>query len=222
MSRKIFITIISILIFIILILNGIRIIEYYSWTFDYGEYVMTFPDQYLGQSWLSILFAIITFIFIELLLVVFLILQLINPKFNKGIIYGLILVIVCSISANVYMVTFGFENVRSSVYEESCAKYQYLTEFEINKLYNEKIRNTWLELQKQDSKFKSMNIYPVDNNLLRCPGKYYFLIEYDESINSTNGNASYIIKNTFTGILRRSDYQILYKDDDYFNRLIRP
>lgn len=181
-----------------------------NWSWDYHEYIGIPEDQGM-YSFLFLLIVFITCLWVLAAAIIFFI--------SRKKIFSTIF-LVTMVTFNLLVLTFGFGLLQSHINGYSCYKNQYLSKTEIDTLYNDKVKDIWADLQKQDNRFTSIEISPVDNKLLICPGKYYFLITYDESIYG-NQIRSDLLYQSFQGILKQSDYQLLLRDNDYYNSLIK-
>lgn len=184
--------------------NVVNAVVNYIWFFNYSEDIGGYSNVSLCLYWLNS-----SLIILSCLLFILIVLFCVEVDFkNKALNITLIILIV----ANLFFSFIATNWIHSQIVSEGCDAF--LAKSDMQKIYDEKIQNIFADLQKQDSRFKSISLKPLEGRLIYCPGKEILVIKYDGTMNDVMQlkGPSYKVEQKVYSILGRWEYDFSTSD----------
>lgn len=172
--------------------------------YDYAEDISSISGLNTILSWLVLLGIIVSF-----LSVISIIFFNISTQFRHRLLQVMMVLVLV---LNIIISFVGTGWIERRIVSERCDTF--LEKSDMQKIYDEKILNVFAELQKQDSRFKSISLKPLEGRLRYCPGKEILVIKYDGTMNDVmqlNGPFSKV-EQKLHGILYIREYDFSTSD----------
>lgn len=117
------------------------------------------------------------------------------------------------IITNLLLLFLGLRSLKEHNIQKYCN--QFLSKEEIDLVYQSKVKDIWVVLQKEDSNFESLKIYKITNEGLGCRDRYLFAIKYKEFViyPSSYVDPDSVVRDKFKNIISRNQY-FLYTDEN--------